>query len=120
MKTHHLVYILTLNPVTHKIERGEWPVGWTGKSRIRDAKIEARKVYKLKNNQAPYLEPILGALIKRIVRRQTTAVKRGRDASFVSCYRAMLAAPGKRERERERERDSRRVRRRSSDVEQRA
>ena len=91
-----LVYIETLNPSTIAIERTAEPVGFIRRERIRDARVYAQRVFNLRNNQRPYLYPVETRFIKRIIKRQETAVKRGLDAAFLTHYRAVLTAGNKR------------------------
>jgi hypothetical protein len=91
----YLIYVETLNPATHKIERAETPVGWVRRSRHREAVFVTRLFYRLRGNQRPYLDPIGARAINKILSRQRTAVERGRDASFSACWKAMLAAQKK-------------------------
>lgn len=91
-----LVYIETLNPATIAIKRAAEPSGFIRRGRIRDARVDARRVFNLRNNQRPHLEPSETRFIKRIIKRQETAVKRGQDAAFLTHYRAVVAAKKKR------------------------
>lgn len=64
------------------------PVGFITRSRRRDALRHARSVFRLKPSESPFLLSMSKASIRRAQRRQLTAVKRGRDASFEACWKA--------------------------------
>ena len=87
-----LIYVETLNPENWKIERSSEPVGWIRSRHVAFAHSFARIKFSLRANQCPHCIAYPGYLIRRVEKRQDTAAKKGRNASFIFHYRAMLAA----------------------------
>lgn len=89
----YLVYMETL-PISFGEPKTSinWPIGWIERSRYRDAAREAPFIFKAGSSQRTSVVKTSRRLIKRVTKRQLTAVRKGRDASFLSCYQAMVRA----------------------------